>query len=59
MFSSQINIYDGRRLPHTLSFQVAFTSRLEGDNPAAIQVVHVPSLTPLPDGMLELIAMNS
>ncbi|KAI0298801.1 hypothetical protein B0F90DRAFT_1632068 [Multifurca ochricompacta] len=46
------------RRPQTFPFTIenAFTDRLEGGNPAAI--VHVPSLTALPDTTLQSIAAN-
>lgn len=46
------------RPPQTFSFGInnAFTNRLEGGNPAAI--VHLPTLTALPDATLQTIALN-
>jgi len=46
------------RTPQKLPFCInnAFTDRLEGGNPAAI--VHLPSLTALPDATLQTIARN-
>jgi PhzF family phenazine biosynthesis protein len=46
------------RPPQSFPFSIdnAFTDRLEGGNPAA--VVHLPSLTALPDATLQTIAVN-
>jgi PhzF family phenazine biosynthesis protein len=46
------------RPPQKFSFSIgnAFTDRLEGGNPAVI--VHLPSLTALPDATLQTIAVN-
>jgi len=46
------------RPPQSAPFSIinAFTDRLEGGNPAAI--VHLPSLTALPDATLQTIAVN-
>jgi Phenazine biosynthesis-like protein len=46
------------RPPQSFPFSIdnAFTDRLEGGNPAA--VVHLPSLTALPDATLQTVAVN-
>jgi PhzF family phenazine biosynthesis protein len=49
-----IDIHSPQKIPFSIGN--AFTDRLEGGNPAAI--VHLPSLTALPDATLQSIAVN-
>ena len=52
--SMTIDTHSPQKFP--FSIENAFTDRLEGGNPAA--VVHLPSLTTLPDATLQTIALN-
>jgi len=54
MCTTTIDTRPPQRFP--FSINNAFTDRLEGGNPAAI--VHLPSLTALPDATLQTIAVN-